>query len=238
MNAGAELLQAIGPNIWSVDRPPVRFYGMAFPTRMTIIRLDDGTLFIHSPERLDGPLQAAVETLGTVAHLISPNKLHHLFLHQWLAAYPQARSYAAPGLPEKRPDLRFDAMLGDEPPPAWAGRIDQLLFRGSPVMEEVVFFHRASATLILTDLIENFDPATLNLPQRWLARIGGVLASHGRTPSDWRFTFRFGSRALARDCARRIVAWQPRQVVLAHGRCVFDDARGFVRGGLRWALGE
>lgn len=229
-------LRAIGEGIWIVDCPTVRFYGMPFPTRMTVIRLADGSLFIHSPEKLDDDLRRAVEAKGEVRHLVSPNKLHHLFLADWLAAFPQARSYAAPGLPQKRPDLHFDVLLSDQPEAAWADEIDQLLFRGSPVMDEVVFFHCRSATLIVTDLIENFAPASLNIWQRGLARIGGVLAPHGSTPSDWRLTFRFGQPRLARQAAERIVAWQPRQIVLAHGLCVFEDAPVFLQQALAWAL--
>ena len=93
---------------------------------------------------------------GTVRFLVSPNLLHHLFLGEWKAAYPDARLYASPGLRKKRKDLAFDADLGDAPDPAWAADIDQVMVKGSPWLTEVVFFHRASGTAIFTDLIENF----------------------------------------------------------------------------------
>ena len=86
-------------------------------------RLPGGRLWIHSPEQLDSALQAELSALGEVAHLISPNKLHHLFLAQWLEAYPSAISYAAPGLIGKRRDLRFDRELGEQAEEAWADRI-------------------------------------------------------------------------------------------------------------------
>jgi hypothetical protein len=108
--------------------------------------------------------------LGEVSYLISPNKLHHLFLAEWLEAYPSAKSYAAPGLKEKRPDLRFDGDLREAAEPAWGNEIAQTLFRGSLAMEEALFFHKASHTLLLTDLIENFDPSTLAESFSWLMR--------------------------------------------------------------------
>ena len=191
-------LQAIGEGIWIADCPTVRFYGMPFPTRMTVVRLADGSLFIHSPERLDDNLRRAVDDRGPVRHLISPNKLHHLFLDRWLQAYPQAVCYAAPGLSAKRSDLRFDIQLDDRVPAAWAGTIDQLLFRGSPVMEEVVFFHRPSATLIVTDLIENFAPASLNFWQRGLAHDIQVRATAPRPAGSRTDT----QLAAAPGCAR------------------------------------
>jgi hypothetical protein len=39
----------------------------------------------------------------------------------------------------KKPELRFEAELDDEPSPAWAADIDQVVFRGSFAMEKVAF---------------------------------------------------------------------------------------------------
>jgi hypothetical protein len=226
-------LRPFAPEVWTAAGETVPFLTVPFPTRMTVVRLGDGSLWIHSPERLDAALEAELTDLGEVRHLVSPNKLHHLFLAEWLDAYPEATSWAAPGLAEKRPDLHFDRPLTDEPPPAWEGGLDQLIFRGSPAMEEAVFFHRPSRTLILTDLIENFEPATLATPQRWLARLAGILAPDGRTPLDWRLTFRFG-RATARDCLARMLAWHPERIILAHGRCIEAEGEAFLRRSFRW----
>jgi hypothetical protein len=229
-------LQPVGEELWIHDGSEVSFYGFPFPTRMSVVRLPGGRLWIHSPEQLSAPLQAELAQLGTVSYLISPNKLHHLFLDQWLAAYPTARSYAAPGLAEKRRDLRFDAQLGENPEGAWEAEIDQLLFRGSRVMEEAVFFHRPSRTLLLTDLIENFDPATLNGWQQGVARLAGILAPHGKTPIDWRLTFHLGDKELARRALEEMLAWQPENIILSHGRCLFGGGTPFLADSFRWLL--
>ncbi|MGA7954823.1 MAG: hypothetical protein WCA07_15015 [Gloeobacterales cyanobacterium] len=60
---------------------------------------------------------------------------------------------------EQKIEVSFDTDLEDEPPLQWMADLDQSSFRGSRFMEKVVFFHRKSATLILADLIENFEPA-------------------------------------------------------------------------------
>jgi hypothetical protein len=203
---------------------------------MTVVRLPGNRLWVHSPEQLNGQLQRELEALGEVAYLISPNKLHHLFLEQWLEAYPEAKSYVAPGLSEKRPDLRFDVELAQEVESQWEGVIDQLLFRGSRVMEEAVFFHRPSRTLILTDLIENFDPDTLNLWQRGLAGFAGILAPHGKTPIDWRATFHLGDKALAREALQTMLAWEPENIILSHGRCIRGEGRAFLTESFSWLM--
>src|SRR5262249_18739363 len=81
-------------------------------------------LFLHSPVKLDSELKRALNALGPVGAVVAPNRAHHLFVRDYIESYPQARSYGAPGLPEKRPDLRLDATLGDEAPREWQGVID------------------------------------------------------------------------------------------------------------------
>ena len=142
------------------------------------MRLADGGLFVWSPIALTADLKAAVDALGPVRFLVSPNLLHHLFLGEWKAAYPQARLYASPGLRKRRKDLAFDGDLGDAPDPAWAADIDQVAVRGSPWITEVVFFHRASGTAIFTDLIENFPPDWFRGWKSFVARLDGIVQPH------------------------------------------------------------
>ncbi len=63
----------VADNIWVVDGEAISFYGLPFTTRMTIVRLSNGDLFIHSPIALTKALRQQVELLGTVRHLVSPN---------------------------------------------------------------------------------------------------------------------------------------------------------------------
>ncbi|CAN0151858.1 unnamed protein product, partial [Discosporangium mesarthrocarpum] len=47
---------------------------------------------------------------------------------QWVDAYPEARSYACPGLVERVPEVAFTASVGDRPgdddaPEEWGGEI-------------------------------------------------------------------------------------------------------------------
>ena len=118
-------LREFGPQIWTAEGPIAPFHGFAYSTRMAVIRLADGALFVWSPIALTAALQAEVEALGPVRFLVAPNKLHHLFLGAWKQAYPAARLYAPPGLRRRRKDLTFDADLGDAPDPAWAADVDQ-----------------------------------------------------------------------------------------------------------------
>jgi hypothetical protein len=223
----------IADALWIVDGPIVRWFTMPFPTRMTIARLDDGCLLIHSPIPLTDDIRALVAALGTPRYIVSPNKLHHLVVQPWRVAYAGARAFAPPGLRAKRSDLTFDGDLGDAPEPAWQDEIDQLLFAGSRALDEIVFFHKPSRTAIFGDLIENFDAKTLSPFPRFVARVGGVLAPHGKTPLDLRQSFR-GRRDEARDSLRRVLAWQPRAAIMCHGIPVLDDAAPFIETAFSW----
>ena len=134
---------------------------------MAVVRLSDGSAWVWSPVALTDALAEFMATFDTVRHIVSPNKLHHLYLAEWHERWPEARLYAPPGLARKMPDLAFDAELGDEPDPAWAADIDQVVFRGSPAMEEVVFFHRESRTAIFCDLIQRHPETAMS---GWKAR--------------------------------------------------------------------
>ncbi|QSX38612.1 DUF4336 domain-containing protein [Shewanella sedimentimangrovi] len=234
-------MKPFGENIWLFDGPSVPFFGLPYSTRMTVVRLNDDELWVHSPIALTPELQQQVSGLGTVTYLIAPNKLHYLFLAQWQAAFPESRLYVAPGVEHKLTRL--------QPPPVicqqlaemesatspWTGDIEQLIFSGSSVMQEAVFFHHPSKTLILTDLIENFPPEHFKSWQRPLARITGILAPNGRTPLDWRLSFST-RKAEARDCLGQMLAWAPEKIVLAHGLCIEKDGSHFLRRSFDWLL--
>lgn len=229
-------LQEFAEALFVSEGPSVSFYGFAYPTRMAVIVLAGGGLFIWSPVALTPALKAEIDTLGPVRCLVSPNRLHHLFLGEWKAAYPQARLYASPGLRKKRKDLHFDGELGDQPAPEWAGDIDQVLVHGS-VLTEAVFFHRASGTAIFTDLLQNFRPDWFKGWQGTLARLDGIVAPCPGAPREWRASFIFGRRA-ARAALRRILAWPIKRVLIAHGEPVTENGAAFVLRSFSWLLGK
>jgi hypothetical protein len=221
---------------WSEDvwfaEAPLRFFGMPLGTRMTLVRLADGDLLLHSPVALDPGLLREIASEGPVRHVVSPNKLHHLYLGSAREAFPDARLYAPPGLAAKRPELRFDAELAD-PRVRFAG-LPHTLVRGSRWMEEVVFFHPPSRTLLVGDLVEHFGPES----PAWMRLLMRLVRMYGRPrmPPDWQLSFR--DRAATRASFERILEWDFDRILLAHGRPVERGAREpFVRE-YAWALRE
>lgn len=228
-----EALRGLAPGLWVAERPLPIIVG-DIGARMTVIRLGSGGLVVHSPVRLDDATRRAVDALGPVRAVVAPSKVHHLFAGGWAAAYPDATVYGAPGLAAKRPALRIDAELADEAPPLWRDEIAQHVFRGAPMMNEVVFLHRPTRTLVLTDLAFNV-PADRTAPARLFYALVGAAGRFG--PHR---VVRLGirDRRAARASADAILGWDFDRVIVSHGdvleaggRARLADAFAFLRRG-------
>ncbi len=233
-----QTLKRIADDVWIVDGPAISFgppgLKIPFPTRMTIVRLHDDHLFIHSPTPLGDDLKIEVERLGKPYWIIGPNRIHYWWIPEWKAGFPRAEIYLAPGI-KKRAGKRIDFATmpletsGGYP---WDDEISTLPIAGS-YMTEVEFFHHASRTLILTDLIENLEPQRLGFFMRWLTRLGGVLDPDGGMPRDLRLTF--GASEL-RGAVEQMLVWAPERVILAHGRWYRRDGADELRRAFRGIL--
>jgi len=226
------MLEEFGPSLYVANGPTVPFYGFPYPTRMVVVQLSDGNSWVWSPVALTDELASAVESIGPVRYILSPNKIHHLFLSEWAERWPDASLFAPPGLIRKKPDLHFAAELGDEPDPAWTADIDQVIFHGSFAMEEVVFFHRASRTAIICDLIQRHPESKMTGWMGVLMRLDGLVGEHGSTPREWRATFL--QRGPARAARDKVLNWKAERLVIAHGECVRTEATPVIAAALNW----
>jgi len=226
------VLKEFGPSLYFADGPTVPFFGFPYPTRMVVAGLSDGSAWVWSPVALTEELATAVEAIGPLRHIVSPNKIHHLFLGEWADRWPNARLYAPPGLAQKKPELRFDAELGDEPDLAWAEDIDQVVFRGSLAMEEVAFFHRASRTAIICDLIQRHPESKMSGWRGMLMRLDGLVGEYGSTPREWRASFL--RRGPARNARDKVLGWKADRLLIAHGKCAQSEATSIIAKALSW----
>lgn len=230
----ASVLSPFGPDIWLADGSETDVAGFRYPTRMVLIRLGKGDLFVWSPIRLSEALRREADSLGVVRHLIAPNSLHHLFLQDWRQAYPDATLYAAPGLRQRRRDLKFDADLVDQPSPEWSDEIDQVLIHGNRITTEVVFFHRRSRTVLFTDLLQQFPSGWFRGWRGLIARLDLMTCPTPSVPRKFRLAF--NDRKAAREALRRVISWPADKVVMAHGVPVQGDGQSFIASAFRWLV--
>jgi hypothetical protein len=205
-------LRNVAKDLWIIDHP-LRVGGLQLGTRTTVARLTNGGLWIHSPGPLQSSLTAEILALGSVQALVAPNAMHHLYLAHNAQAFPQATVYVSPALPEKLKGTLTYEVLSDEAPTLWRADLSQHLVGGMPKLQEVVFLHRASRTLILTDLAFNIQQSD-SWFTRLFMRLNGAYGHFG--PSRILRTL-VKNRASLRSSLNRIQEWDFDRVIVTHG---------------------
>lgn len=224
------MLRQLHDDLW-VCRVLYWAMGMPLGRQIVVVRLPGGGLWIHSPVPMTPELRSQLAALGEVRHVVGPNLWHDECLREFQAEFPAALFHAAPGLAAQKRDVRFGAELSDTPHPDWAGVLEQHLVRGMPKMNEVVFFHPASRSLIVADLAFNLGPDG----PAWFAllmRIYGAWNRFGPTPLE---KWMMKDKAAVRASLDRILAWDFDRIIVGHGRNVetggrrvFREAYGFL----------
>jgi hypothetical protein len=209
-------LQEFGPDIWIADGPAVSVLGpLTLPTRMVVVRLRDGSLWIDSPVEVTGAEARQVALLGNVRYLVSPTPLHDWRVAPWKEVFPDAAVW-------KRP---FEA-----PPAAWAADLDYFAFEGSVFLSEVEFFHAKSRTLIMTDFLQNYPKVARRPFLNALTRAAGVQGVG--VPLDIRLSF--VRRKRARVALNKLLTWDFDNLIVAHGACVRGGAKALVERAFLW----
>jgi len=209
------------------QRLPGRFH---FPARMTVLALEGGKLALISPIPIDEALASRLRALGEVSFLIAPNLLHHLYLGPASERYPHARVLAPRRLSAKRSDLRIDGALEDGLPPELAKAVEAVKLDGTPALDEFIFHHRATHSLIVTDLVFN-----ITRPQGLMAHVVlFAVGCYGRLGQSRAVRFMVKDRAAASASAQRILDFRFDTLVVAHGEIVREGARERLSSALQW----
>lgn len=234
-----DTLKPVAPDLWIVDSGPLRVMGIPLPVRMTVVRLHDGGLLLHSPTRFTEGLWRELVALGPVRHLVAPNSAHWTMVQDWQQRLDEVTTWAAPGLRErrgvKRSGLRLDRDLDGQGADGWPEALEQIDMPGIGGFHEVCLFHEPSHTLILTDLIQNIEPSKTPALLRPLLRLAGNDAPNGRAPAYLRAVMKARGQP-ARDAARHLLALRPERVIFAHGAWFNADAAARLAASLDWLV--
>ncbi|MDO4667010.1 MAG: DUF4336 domain-containing protein [Streptococcus sp.] len=231
-------LKEIGEDIWLVDGKEVqmdfKFFKVPFTTRMTIIRLSNNELWIHSPITLTEMLADQINRLGEVAYIVAPNKFHWSYIVDWHTHYPKAKLWLAKGVYKKleKEKIRDYISLDSFSTEIWSGEILYTPFKGSIIMEEVVFFHKKSSTLILTDLIENIEVKKLPFKFKILFKLGDNQYPKAHTPRDLRLSFLFKKQAI--ESYKIIKQWKPEKIIFSHGKVILENGSEKLKQAFFW----
>ncbi|WP_137939733.1 DUF4336 domain-containing protein [Chitinivorax sp. B] len=222
------LLPIVDGQLWHQPYP-IHFAGLTIWSRMTVVRLSSGGLFVHSPAPLTPTLQQAIDALGPVSCIVAPNLGHHLNAGVWANAYPAAALWIAPGLASKRPDLLHGKVLSDSSIGSWQSDLAHCFFEGLPMLNETAFFHHASRTLILTDLCVHFGEVS-----GWIKRllVRGVLGHQLVVSPTIRVMIK--DKVAARRSRDQLLDWPIERVIVAHEQIVPVGGRQAVSVALAW----
>lgn len=222
------MLQQVDVDLWTASHP-LKMLGMDIGARMTVVRLASGGLLVHAPIRLTDELKAALDDLGPVEFVVAPNSMHHLFLGPFLAAYPAAKGYAAPGAAAKHPELSLTAI--PEPGAApWSADLDHLHLEGLPKLDEYAFFHRKTGTLLLTDFVFYFQDARGLLLRLYLRLIGGL----GKPLQTTVLRSLVKDRPAVLATVDRLLAWEFDRVIMAHRDILERGGKQALRDATTW----
>lgn len=227
----------LAPNIGIVDGPfeyltvaGIRL-PLPFTTRMTVVRLANGDLILHSPIAFNAALAEDLRSRGVIRHLVSPNQFHYAHIGEWADAFPDAITWgtaqAQKRAQSRRVNVRFTTHLSDTAPAEWKEEIDQTLLPGG-IFKEFAFFHMSSKTLILTDTIMNIELHKINQPWRFATWLTGMHPPFGQVFFGMRLP-QLLQRSWTRMAFAKIRAWRPERIVLSHGRCFDENAAETVQ---------
>ncbi len=211
---------------------PIRFAGCKFNARMTVLRLSDDTLALHSPCDIDTALKNEIEQLGQVSCIIAPGNYHYLHVAQCKETFPSGQVYVSPGLDKKQPKLMkldgakvlHDDDLLDE-------HLSHIFLSGNRIINEIVFYHSPSKTLVLTDSIEYIGdetPDTNGILRMWWFIMR--MWNKPKPAPEYQMGWWCKNKQESRDCMENILKWEFERVIIGHGENITsDDCKDVVR---------
>jgi hypothetical protein len=217
------MIERIDEGVW-VAASPHSFMGLHLGTRMTIVRLAGGDLWIHSPIALSSALRPEVDALGPVKHIVAPSLYHHMYAGHWQTAYPDAAVYGPAALARKRKDLKLTATLEEAASAPWAAELAPVHIDGC-MLDETVFVHRATRTLVGSDITENFRTSA-HWPTRLYLKASGI---HGKVGWGRFMRVVYRDRAAARRSVDALLEQDFDRVVIAHGDVIPSGGKTALR---------
>ena len=235
------MLKQIDNNLW-IAQQPLKYFGFEVGTRMSVILLENKELVVISPIKINDTITKQLNELGNVTHIIAPNLFHHLFLSEFKKVFPSATLWGVEGLERKKPELVIDKIIGKNGDRFIKG-IEYLPFEGLKTfaltkfasLNEYVFFHQESRTLILTDAAYNFDE-NFELPLITKLLMKG-LGSYGNLSLSFLEKIAISDKNKLYQSVQKILKWDFERVIMAHGSIINKNGKEKLKQGYEKFLG-
>lgn len=193
------------------------------PVRSTVITTSKGVIII-SPINFTPQQYAQIESLGKVTDIIAPSLWHHLYLPKTAERFEEATIWGPEGCAEKRSDIKWNKILNSESWP-YQNEIEMLQLQGMPKVNEVVFFHKSTRSLVTTDLVFN-----LQKPKGWAAFIVLGLAGTYKKFGISRILLNVvKDQSAFLGSIKKILEWNFEQIAMGHGEVIAKDGKNKLR---------
>lgn len=170
-------LEKLEDNLWEVEGTVP---GMPLNRRMTLVRLQDGSIVVHNAICLKEEEQQEIERWGTIRYIIVPSGFHRMDAPRYAARYPDAK-VLCPDAARKGASkvVRVDGNLSEIPKDP--GLTVETL-EGESIQEAVLIARSGSGR---TSLV--FNDTLMNLPRYpgfkgWLYQVIGSTGAPKVTP--------------------------------------------------------
>lgn len=220
------MLRQIDSDIWVAEQP-LKYGAIDVGTRMTVIRSNNDQLSIISPIKINDAIKKQLDEIGIVTNIIAPNLFHYLFASDCKNLFPDATFWADLGLKKKKPDLPIDKTfdykggdLSDHLKYIFFDGFKTITLNGFSPLNEFIFYHVLSRTLILTDTAFNFDDS-FSFSTKLVAKLIG---SYNNLSSSLLERIATTDKNKIKNTLQKILDWDFDRVIMAHGSIV--DSHG------------
>jgi hypothetical protein len=214
------LTTLIDDKIWTLERP-VWFGGARLRARTTVVRLEDGSLLLHTPAPPTDALAEQLRALGPVRWLVVPNCWHHLATPAASARFPEAQVVGPASALNRNKALRLHMDIGDAQFGERVPELEALPLRGVPFWDETVLYHRPTQTLLGADIV-----CSAGANDHWTWRCGARLTGcyeRVRVPPDARK--KIVDKAAAARSIHVMLERPAERLVIGHGDIIEEDCR-------------
>ena len=203
-------LKHLAPDLWMMSFP-LTVLGIDLQRNVTILRLSSGKLVIHSTAPFSERDVSLIRELGDPAWLVDVLLRHDTYSMEGTRAFPGVPYLVPEGFSAE--DVPCASLL---PPPAeWSGELEVLAIDGVPSFGEIVMFHHVSRTLVVGDLLVNFE-GDRGLLTKLFLRIGSA-EGHFDPGVTKPFAHSIEDHEAFASSLRQILAWDFDRIIVGHG---------------------
>lgn len=194
--------------------------GVPFGRRMFILE-HEGRLMLQSPFLLQPEVAGKLNQLGEVTDVVVPTIFHDTFLKEVMVEYPAATYYAVSGAEKHIHHGIKQAPVQQLAETVWNDILVNIPIDGMPRVNECLFYHKPSKTLLVSDLLFN----TAGLDHGWLHLFARMMGFAGKPSPSRLFKSMIRDKQAFATSLRKVLNYDFDQILTSHFECIDTGGR-------------